>query len=147
MKKIFYVILMLVLSFTATAQLNFSNGPNVISIAADDDDSLFTTAYYTFTFNRDVIGWGTTVSWDSIASGTATVKLQVNNFNSLNDSTWVDYPSLSEISVSDTTGGDIWDDDWFHFRFGRYVFTSDSLKSQSPAINPVVINMYVKTQK
>lgn len=154
MKNLLFVFLCMVMSFSTLAQTNFTNGPNhfVLTAVADTNisgDTIYVipSSKHVFTFNRDVIGWGTTVSWNYIDEGSATMALEVSNINSTNDSIWQPYPSKSAITIADSTNSGIWDDDDFHWRFGRYVFVSDTLTVSDSASGYVRIDTYVKTQK
>lgn len=138
---------MIALSASLMGQSNFANGPNIITISPQSD-STFNDSTVVFTFNRDVIGWGTTITWDSIASGSATVKLQVSNIYTSDNDFWVDYSGSLLDTVTSTTGSLGWEDEYFHFRYGRFVFQDiDTLMASTATGSYVRINMFVKTQK
>jgi len=144
MKKLFLFLLICV-AVSATGQSNFMNGPNTITITPQAD-STFNDSTIVFTFNRDVLTWGTVIVWDSIASGTATIKMQVSNVNTTDNDLWIDYNGSLSASVTATTGVSAWEDDGFRFRYGRFVFDQTSLMASGLG-SAIIINMFVKTQK
>lgn len=124
--KTLLITLLMFCYVAMTAQTEFKNGLNTVIFSSDESDSTWADATSEFKFNRDVISWGAMVSWDSVFSGSAIVIPEVNNLD--NDSTWVLYPGLDTITVTDTNGVGIWHDRGFDFRYGRWRFVnSDAL--------------------
>lgn len=140
MKKLI-LILLLICTIATQGQIEFKNGLNTIVFSSLEADSTWNDTVSTFKFNRDVESWGAMVSWDSVFSGSAIIIPEINNLD--NDSTWVLYPGLDTIAISDTNGVGIWHDRGFDFRFGRWRF----INTDTLLHGEVTITTLVKTIK
>lgn len=135
------VSFLLLFALTSVGQTEFKNGINTVTFSSSEADSTWADTTSVFKFNRDVVSISSTVSWDSVFSGTALLIPEVNNLN--DDSTWVLHPAMDTITVTDTNGAYVWHDRGFDFRFGRYrLINSDTLIHGT-----VTITTLVKTLK
>jgi len=135
---LFFALLLVV---PVMAQTDFKNGLNTMVFSSLESDSTWNDTSSVYKFNRDVLYWGTTVSWDSVFSGTAIIIPEVNNLD--NDSTWSLYPGLDTITITDTNGVATWHDDGFRFLYGRWRFVN----SDTLIHGQVTITDLVKTYK
>lgn len=139
MKRLIFFFM--ILALPAISQTEFKNGINTVMFSSSETDSTWADTTSVFKFNRDVVSISSTVSWDSVFSGTALLVPEVNNSD--DDSTWILHPAMDTIPITGTNGAAIWHDRGFDFRFGRYrLINSDTLIHGT-----VTITTLVKTLK